>query len=97
MNNCDKLERKHTQSIKYVMSGAAPIGPHDAERFNQKAPLSQFFQGYGLTEASPVVLMSKLGSLNHASVGWPTPNTDAKIALIEDSQLRGVGPNTTGI
>lgn len=96
MNNYDKLESKHTESIKYVMSGAAPIGSSDAERFKKVAPNSQFFQGYGLTEAAPVVLMSMLGSSNYASVGYPTPDTEAKIVDINDEQQLGQGPNVTG-
>lgn len=39
------MEPKHTDAIKYVMSGAAPIGPHDAERFQKIATNAQFFQG----------------------------------------------------
>lgn len=96
MNNYEKLELKHTKSIKYVMSGAAPLGCKDAERFKIKAPNAQFFQGYGLTEASPVVLMSALGSENYASVGYPPSDTEAKIVQINDDQFRGVGPNVTG-
>lgn len=57
MSNYEKVELKHTKSIRYVMSGAAPLGQKDAERFNLIAPNASFFQGYGLTEASPVVLM----------------------------------------
>lgn len=96
MNNCEKIELKHTQAVKYVMSGAAPIGSHDAERFQRIAPNAQFFQGYGLTEAAPVVLMSSMGSTNHASCGGPTPDTEAKIVLVDDPECRGVGPNVSG-
>ncbi|CRK97641.1 CLUMA_CG011026, isoform A [Clunio marinus] len=96
MSNCDKLQEKHTKSIKYVMSGAAPIGSLDADRFNLKAPNAKFFQGYGLTEAAPVALMSVLGSNNHASVGFPTPDGEAKIVLVGDTEFRGVGPNVSG-
>lgn len=96
MSNYDKVEPKHTKTIKYVMSGAAPMGQTDAERFNLIAPNAQFFQGYGLTEASPVVLMSKLGSKNYASVGVPTPDTEAKIVLLNDLGMTGVGPNVSG-
>lgn len=96
MNNYDKIEEKHTKSIKLVMSGAAPIGSHDAERFKLKVPNAEFFQGYGLTESSPVVLLSTIGTKNYASVGYPTPNTEAKIILINDPELRGVGPNISG-
>lgn len=78
------------------MSGAAPIGHSDAERFIKKAPKVQFFQGYGLTEAAPVVLMSSRGSKEYASVGYPTPDTEAKIVNINDDRLQGLGPNETG-
>lgn len=96
MSNYDKVEPKHTKSIRYVMSGAAPLGQTDAERFNLIAPNASFFQGYGLTEASPVVLMSSLGSLNYSSVGYPTPDTEAKIVLVNDEHNRGVGPHISG-
>ena len=96
MSNSEKVELKHTKSIKYVMCGAAPIGQSDAEKFNLKAPNAQFFQGYGLTEASPVVLMSALGSKNYASVGSPPPDSEAKIVLVDDPEMRGVGPNISG-
>jgi acyl-CoA synthetase (AMP-forming)/AMP-acid ligase II len=78
------------------MSGAAPIGQSDAERFIKKAPNARFFQGYGLTEASPVVLMSSLTSNNYASVGHPPPDTEAKIVRINDERLQGIGPNESG-
>lgn len=96
MSNYDKLQPKHTKSIRYVMSGAAPMGQSDAAKFNLIAPNASFFQGYGLTEASPVVLMSKMGSTNYASVGNPPPDTEAKIVLLNDEQSWGVGPNITG-
>lgn len=49
-----------------------------------------------MTEASPVVLMSVLGSKNYASVGGPSPDTEAKIVLVDDPENRGVGPNVSG-
>ncbi|XP_070493219.1 uncharacterized protein [Chironomus tepperi] len=96
LTNFDKVTLKHTESIKYVMSGAAPLGKSDAEKFLEKAPNASFFQGYGLTEASPVVLQSCLGSKNVGSVGFPSPDTEAKIIKINDPEFRGVGPNEPG-
>lgn len=96
LTNFDKVTLKHTQSIKYVMSGAAPLGRSDAEKFLEKAPNASFFQGYGLTEASPVVLQSCLGSKNVGSVGYPSPDTEAKIIDINDPEMNGVGPNEPG-
>lgn len=51
---------------------------------------------FGLISASPVVLMSKLGSTNYASVGAPPPDTDAKVVGINDPECRGLGPNESG-
>jgi 4-coumarate--CoA ligase len=96
MNNSDILQKKHTESIRYVMSGAAPIGANDAERFQQIAPDSKFFQGYGLTETSPLISMSAVGSKNYASVGHPSPDTECKIVDINDSDFNGLGPNESG-
>lgn len=61
MGHYDKFESKHAESLRYVMSGAAPMGESDAERFIKKAPKVCFFQGYGLTESSPVALMNFSG------------------------------------
>lgn len=49
-------------------------------------------QGYGLTETSPVALMQERGNPNYASVGHPTPNTDAKIVSLDDEN-KVLGPN----
>lgn len=96
MGNSNMVQPKHTDSIKYIMSGAAPMGASDAERFNLKAPNAQFFQGYGLTESAPVVLVNSIGNKNYASVGRPGANTEAKIVLLDDPNMLGVGPNITG-
>jgi 4-coumarate--CoA ligase len=72
------------------------LGKSDAEKFLEKAPNANFFQGYGLTEASPVVLMSPIGSKNFGSVGFPSPDTEAKIVRLDDPEFRGVGPNESG-
>jgi 4-coumarate--CoA ligase len=72
------------------------LGKSDAEKFIEKAPNASFFQGYGLTEASPVVLMSPIGSKNIGSVGLPSPDTEAKIVRVNDPDFRGLGPNESG-
>jgi acyl-CoA synthetase (AMP-forming)/AMP-acid ligase II len=96
MNSYDKLQEKHTRSVEVVVTGAAPIGANDAERFNVRFPNAGFFNGYGLTEASPVAALSAPGSKNYASSGFLLPNTEAKIVAIDDQQMRGVGLNVSG-
>ncbi|XP_055692103.1 uncharacterized protein LOC129795089 [Lutzomyia longipalpis] len=92
----DKVKPHHTESIRIVMSGAAPMGTPDAERFTARAPGAEFVQGYGLTETSPVVLMSCVGSKKYAAVGHPVPNTQAKVVDLSDPTRTGLGPNTVG-
>uniref|UniRef100_A0A336K302 CSON015310 protein n=1 Tax=Culicoides sonorensis TaxID=179676 RepID=A0A336K302_CULSO len=60
MNNCNDVNSKHLNSLRMIMSGAAPL---DVERFVKKAPGVKFTQGYGLTETSPVAMMQAIGNL----------------------------------
>ncbi|GAB0092995.1 4-coumarate--CoA ligase [Sergentomyia squamirostris] len=92
----DKVKPEHLSSIRVIMSGAAPIGAPDADRFTARAPGVEFIQGYGLTESSPVVLMSQLGQQNCATVGQPVPNTQAKVVDLSDPTMTGMGPNKVG-
>lgn len=39
---------------------------------------------------------SSLGSLNYSSVGYLTPDTEAKVVAVNDEQMLGVGPNISG-
>uniref|UniRef100_A0A182JN78 Luciferin 4-monooxygenase n=1 Tax=Anopheles atroparvus TaxID=41427 RepID=A0A182JN78_ANOAO len=92
----DGVKPQHTNSIRNVFSGAAPMGTPDAERFTARAPHVEFIQGYGLTETAPVVLMGALGSRNYASVGSPCPRTQAKIVDLNDPTNTALGPNQSG-
>lgn len=96
MNNSDQVKLKHTESVRFVMSGAAPLSAQDVDRFKIKAPNVKFSQGYGLTESAPLVLNSPWGSVNYASVGIPMPDTEVKIVGLDDPKSLGVGPNISG-
>lgn len=94
--NFDKIEKKHTESINLIMSGAAPMGGSDVDRLFKRVPNTKFFQAYGLTEAAPAVLMNFADNHNYASVGQPCPNTEVKIVAVGDSTYKGLGPNQNG-
>ncbi|XP_077301851.1 uncharacterized protein LOC143922475 [Arctopsyche grandis] len=90
------VTHEHLDPIKTIMSGAAPLAASDVARFLKKTRTNvAFMQGYGMTETSPVVLMQERGTVNYASVGSPTPNTDAKIVDLEDEN-NVLGPNKVG-
>ncbi|EDW00257.1 GH11952 [Drosophila grimshawi] len=96
MINHPKLTQETAKSLRVVMSGAAPIGQHDVERFLKKFPNVRFMQGYGMTEASPVVLMTPIGNTRLASTGVLPGSTEAKIVPIDATDRKGVGARTTG-
>lgn len=75
---------KHLQSLRHVMSGAAPLGSLDVERFLRRTPpTTDILQGYGMTEASPLITHGIIGSTDYDSAGVPVPNTEMKVVDAE--------------
>ncbi|MFH1860330.1 MAG: long-chain fatty acid--CoA ligase [bacterium] len=64
--------------IRLCLSGAAPLAPEVLKRFEHtfKLPL---LEGYGLTEASPVVSLNPSNLCQPASVGIPVPGVEVRI------------------
>lgn len=66
-------------NLRLAVSGATALVPEWAERFERRTgvPVSQ---GYGLTEASPVVSTSLVtGSIRPGSVGRPLPGVEVRL------------------
>lgn len=72
-------------SIRFCVSGAAALRP-DIERAFSKLGLP-ILQGYGMTEASPVIAANPLDKIKRGTVGPPLPGIEARIE----------GPNDEGI
>jgi long-chain acyl-CoA synthetase len=88
-------------SLRLCLSGAAPLSKSTYDRFLANYPVP-LLEGYGLTEASPVVCVNPLdGVRKQGSVGLPIPNVDVKIvdehgrerATGEVGELATRGPN----
>ncbi len=78
-----KLERYDLSSIRYCISGSAPMPVAVMERFQQLTG-AHIVEGYGLTEASPVTHLNPLhGRGKPGSIGVPFPDTDAVIVDME--------------
>ena len=74
-------------SVKYIMSGAAPL-PIDVARRVEDAYACEVFQGYGMTEASPVTHITVMGRNRPGTVGPPVADTRQKVVdLVSGDEL----------
>ncbi|HOP08173.1 MAG TPA: AMP-binding protein [candidate division Zixibacteria bacterium] len=64
-------------SIRIFCSGGAPLPPHISEFFNMLG--FDFLQGYGMTEASPVISVNRPENIEFGSVGPPIGNVEVRI------------------
>ncbi|KAL3266074.1 hypothetical protein HHI36_010260 [Cryptolaemus montrouzieri] len=98
MTNQDAVKPEYLSPVRDILSGAAPLGAADEQRFLAKAKKNiTIGQGYGMTEASPVIaLTNKKKRCPPGSTGIPVPNTEFKIVDISNPNGPSLGPNQTG-
>jgi long-chain acyl-CoA synthetase len=66
-------------SVRLAVSGAAPLGVAVARAFRQRFGVT-IHEGYGLTEASPVVTSSVVGMpVRDGSIGLPLPGVEVRL------------------
>lgn len=80
-------ERPKLSSLRISISGGAPLSPEIWREF-EKAFDTRLIEGYGLTEASPVVAVNPpFGLRKVGSVGLPLPGVDVRIVDAEGRQV----------
>ncbi|MBP7239559.1 MAG: long-chain fatty acid--CoA ligase [Saprospiraceae bacterium] len=86
-----RWKRSMGGKLKGIVSGAAYLDPK-VERLYDRSGI-KIRQGYGLTEASPVIAINRFepGGYLRGTVGLPIPGVHVKIA--EDGEVLVQGPN----
>ena len=84
-----KIKAALGERFRFAMSGGAPLAPEIA-RFFWGAGI-EIFEGYGLSETSPVLTVNRPGRTKLGTVGPALPGVELKIA--EDGEILARGPN----
>lgn len=84
INHHSKLGQYDLKSLKYCVSGGAPL-PVEVKRNFEAKTGSVVVEGYGLTETTPVVCVNPLvGENKPGSIGLPLPGTMVEIINPDD-------------
>ncbi|VAI59697.1 unnamed protein product [Triticum turgidum subsp. durum] len=83
------VEQHDLSSIRIVLSGAAPLGKELEDALRGRLPQAIFGQGYGMTEAGPVLSMCP------AFAREPTPAKSGSCGtVVRNAELKVVDPDT---
>ena len=87
----DHLRPEQLASLEVAISGGAPL-PNEVRAAFSKKSKALLAEGYGLTEASPVVCCAALRKPSKPkSIGLPLPGTDIRYVDINTQQVVGIG------
>ncbi|OVA02851.1 AMP-dependent synthetase/ligase [Macleaya cordata] len=83
------VESFDLSSIRMVLSGAAPLGKELQEALKSRVPQAVLGQGYGMTEAGPVLAMSLVFAKN------PFPTKSGSCGtVVRNAELKVIDPET---
>ncbi|CAF1740397.1 unnamed protein product [Brassica oleracea var. botrytis] len=90
------VKKYDLSSLKYIGSGAAPLGKDLMEECGKNIPSVVLMQGYGMTETCGIVSVEdpRLGKRNSGSAGMLAPGIEAQIVSVESGKPQP--PNQQG-
>ncbi|CAG9788308.1 unnamed protein product [Diatraea saccharalis] len=82
---------EHLASLRCITIGAAPLPIADVNKMISRFQNSNLVisQGYGMTEASPLVTLSLPDRTDYESVGYAIPNIELRVV---DANMKNLGP-----
>ena len=90
----DSVTAEHLASLEVAISGGAALPDEVRHAFARKNPKTILAEGYGLTEASPVVCCAALRVASKPmSIGLPLPGTDIRFVDVDSKKEVGIGEN----
>lgn len=97
LNGADEINGKYDlSSLRWVLSGGAPLSKEVIEGFLEKYPRVQILQGYGLTESTGVGASTDTleESLKYGTAGLLSPSMEAMI--VDPNSGQPLAVNRTG-
>ncbi|MGK5533966.1 AMP-binding protein [Streptomyces sp. URMC 129] len=89
-------ELEALRTLRGCVSGAMRLSPETVTRFGEIVGQARLVEGYGLTEAAPVVLVNPLNAnARPGTVGVPLPGTEVRVAR-EDDPAADAAPGEAG-
>ena len=82
------VHQKFGGALKYMVSGGAPLDPEVAIDFRTLG--FEILEGYGMTEAAPMITFTRPGAFFAGSAGQALPGTDIEI---RDGEIVASGKN----
>ena len=84
-----KIKGRFGGNLRFVISGGAPLSPKIAKLFIGLG--IEILQGYGLTEASPVLTVNTLEKNKPETIGLPLRS--AELRVVDTGELQARGPS----
>ncbi len=86
LNNHSDFPKANLSHLKVAVAGAMALQKNVNDRWKEITGI-EITEGYGMTEAAPVVSVNPLSKGKNGTIGLPVPNTDIQIADENDNPL----------